>query len=222
MRFHKSTNTKGKAMSYAVFNTKDAKVATVDATEEDFAIDLPANTGSIDALYELCSSTACWYKQGRARKLTFPTFANCVDGDYFTIEVDGVSVVYEIDKSGNGVTAGRVAVNIVGDTTAAEVAADAVTAITGAQPALALTDNLDGTIEVVATGSRMNITENVSHGSFAIASSTALIATAGANSKFLPAGKQEWISPKYGQNISILRDAADGKASLTGPVRWVR
>jgi hypothetical protein len=84
-----------------------------------------------------------------AGTVTCTTKANYADTDFMTIG-DGLSVakVYEFDTAGDGVTAGRVQVDISGATTAAEVAAILRTAILANQPALSVTDNADGTLTV--------------------------------------------------------------------------
>lgn len=82
---------------------------------------------------------------------------------------DGLSVakVYEFDTAGDGVTAGRVLVDISGATTAAEVAAILRTAILANQPALSVTDNADGTLTIThrwpGTGGNVTMTETVTH-----------------------------------------------------------
>src|SRR3990167_5215792 len=58
--------------------------------------------------------------------------ANFVDTETLTLHDGYGSRVFEFDVAGDGVTAGRVAVNISGDTTAAQTAATLVTAINGA------------------------------------------------------------------------------------------
>jgi hypothetical protein len=81
--------------------------------------------------------------------ITCTTKANYADTDYMTIG-DGIAPakLYEFDTAGDGVTAGRVQVNISSDTTAATVAARLKTAIEANQPALTVVDNLDGTLTV--------------------------------------------------------------------------
>lgn len=92
--------------------------------------------------------------------------ANYVDTDYMTVG-DGISPakVYEFDTAGDGVTTGRVQVDISTDTTAATVAARLRTAILANQPSLSVTDNGDGTLTVVhnwsGSGGNVTMTENV-------------------------------------------------------------
>jgi hypothetical protein len=81
--------------------------------------------------------------------ITCTTKANYVDTDYMTIgDGMGIAKVYEFDAAGNGVTGGRVQVDISTDTTAAQVAARLRTAILANQPALGVVDNADGTLTV--------------------------------------------------------------------------
>ncbi len=58
--------------------------------------------------------------------------ANLIDGETVTLEdAKGTSKVFEFDVAGDGVTAGRVQVDVSGDTTATEVAATLAAAING-------------------------------------------------------------------------------------------
>ena len=108
----------------------------------------------------------------QAAAITFATAANTVDTDYYT--VDGV--LYELDKSGDGVTAGRVQVDMSAATTAADVAAIAVPIMAARQPYLTFVDNADGTVDITnkIPGANGNITlsDNVAHASFVVASLT--------------------------------------------------
>lgn len=105
--------------------------------------------------------------------ITCATVANLADTDYMTIG-DGVSApkLYEFDVAGNGVTAGRVQVNVSTDTTAAQVAARLRTAILANQPSLSVTDNANGTLTVTSllrgTPGNVTMTENVTHASFTV------------------------------------------------------
>jgi hypothetical protein len=102
------------------------------------------------------------------------TKANYVDADYMTIG-DGINppLLYEFDVAGDGVTGGRVQVNISTDTTAAHVAARLKTAIEANQPALAVTDNADGTLtmrhKLGGVIGNVTMTENVTHASHTVA-----------------------------------------------------
>ncbi len=133
-----------------------------------------ATTGTIDAsLYAVTATLKIALKPrlspARASgTITCTTKANYVDTDYMTIG-DGMSVakLYEFDTAGDGVTGGRVQVNISTDTTAAQVAARLRTAILANQPALGVTDNGDGTLTITHNwaGSSGNVamTENVTN-----------------------------------------------------------
>lgn len=77
--------------------------------------------------------------------IVFEDFATVADGEYFILN-DGLhtegggqgDVYFEIDKTGTGVTAGRIPINIVGLTTADEIRDMAVLAVNGARPELQL------------------------------------------------------------------------------------
>ncbi len=99
--------------------------------------------------------------------------ASMADTDYVTI-ADGLSApkLYEFDTAGDGVTAGRVQVNISADTTAATVAARLRTAILANQPVFTVTDNADGTLSIAhkisGTFANVDITENVANAGFLV------------------------------------------------------
>ncbi len=105
--------------------------------------------------------------------ITCATNANMADTDFITIG-DGMNpaVLYEYDKSANGVTAGRVNW-AAGATSAADVAATLKTAIDANQPGITVTDNLDGTLTLThkwpGLGGNVTITEAVTHASFTVA-----------------------------------------------------
>lgn len=106
--------------------------------------------------------------------ITCTTKANYADTDYMTIG-DGMNpdVLYEFDTAGNGVTAGRVQVNISGATTAAQVAAILRTAILANQPGLSVVDNTDGTLSLThnwpGAGGNVAMTENVANAGHTVA-----------------------------------------------------
>lgn len=95
--------------------------------------------------------------------------AAMADTDYMTIS-DGVTTkLYEFDTVGNGVTAGRVQVNISSDTSPADVAARLRTAILAAQPLLNVVNGGGGVLTVtreVRATSDITMTENVAGGGF--------------------------------------------------------
>jgi Pectate lyase superfamily protein len=99
--------------------------------------------------------------------ITCTTKANYVDTDFMTIG-DGINVakVYEFDTAGDGVTAGRIQVNISASTTAADVATVLATAITANQPAITVSRNtgvLTLTHNFSGPGTNITITENVAN-----------------------------------------------------------
>lgn len=106
-------------------------------------------------------------------KITCVAKAFLFDADYLTIG-DGLSApkLYELDVTGDGVTAGRIQVNVSTDTTAATVAARLRTAILANQPALSVTDNADGTLTVAhlisGTVGNVTMTENVANAGFLV------------------------------------------------------
>lgn len=163
--------------------------------------------------YIVVSSTACFIKQGTAKLVTPATKANLVDTDYITIVVPGNTKIYEFDVSGNGVTSGRVQVNVSTDTTAAQVATRLKTAIEANQTSLVVTDNT-GSLTVVQPDNIATFTENVAHVSFTIADATMTV-TAADGSMWIPAVFQVELNGNQGPQIAIVRDAADGKASVT-------
>ncbi len=99
---------------------------------------------------------------------------NLVDADFMTIG-DGVQVarLFEFDVAGNGVTSGRVQVDVSTDTTAAQVAARLRTAILATFPALSVVDNADGTLTVnhrwPGAGGNITMTETVANAGFLVA-----------------------------------------------------
>lgn len=103
--------------------------------------------------------------------------ASLADTDYITIP-DGINapVLYEFDTAGDGVTGGRVQVDVSADTTAAQVAARLRTAILANQPTLDVTDNADGTLTLThkwpGAGGNVTITENVANAGFLVSGFT--------------------------------------------------
>ncbi len=168
-------------------------------------------------IYMFASSTACWLRQGSAWLVTCVSKANSAAGDYFTITLDGTAVLYGLDVAGTGVPAGRTQIDISGATTAASVATLVRTAILATQATLSVTDNGDGTLTIVKSGSIVTVTENVVNAGF-LAATTTLVASAADGNMFAPANLPFLLDGRYGAKVSVIRDAADGKASLT-PVR---
>lgn len=107
--------------------------------------------------------------------ITCVSNANMADTDFVTISDGFRSVIYEYDKSANGVTAGRVSW-AAGASTAADVAATLRTAILANQPAISVVDNLDGTLslthKLAHTLTNVAITENVANAGFLVSGFT--------------------------------------------------
>lgn len=165
--------------------------------------------------YLFVSSTACWIKQGTTKLVTCATLADMVDGETLTIAIsNGLTVVYEFDKAANGVAAGNVSWT-AGAGTAAQNAATLKTAIDGtAQDTLVVTDNADGTLTITAPDQHATFSDTVAHASFTIAN-THPPAAAADGSMFVPAALVITLDGNNGPQLGVLRDAADGKCSLT-------
>lgn len=189
--------------------SSESDYQTVTNSAVDFDTVLVANS-----YYLFTSSTNCFIKQGTAYLVTCTTKANAADTDFFTITLSGVATVYEFDKAGDGVTTGRVQVDISTDTTAAEVAARLRTAILANQTTLSVTDNTDGTLTIVANGKHMSMSENVAHASFTLAVAT-LVASAADTSVYVGANQSVLIDGALGPQVGTIRDTADGKSTLT-------
>jgi hypothetical protein len=190
--------------------TSTGQFSTVTSTLAEVATGLAA-TGD----YLLASSTNAYVRQGTALKITCATQANTDDNDNITITANGTAVIYEFDKAGDGVTAGRVQVNISADTTAATVAARLRTAILANQATLRVIDPTDGTLQVDLVDSRsLTITENVTHASFTVTAGV-MQASGAAGSMLLPAGFPVLLKGAAGGQVGIIHDSADGVASVT-------
>jgi hypothetical protein len=166
--------------------------------------------------YVFASSTNCYIRQGTALKITCVAKANFADTDFITIVAGTSTVVYEFDTAGNGVTAGRVQVNISGATTAADVAVILRTAILANQTALRVVDPADGTLQVDLVDSRsLAITENVANAGFTITAGV-MQASAAAGSTYVPAGTVFDLDGIRGAQLGVIRDTADGRSTVTG------
>lgn len=165
-------------------------------------------------MYYFVSSTNCYIKQGTTKLVTCVTNANMADGDKLTIAVDGqTTVVYEYDKSANGVASGSTSW-AAGAGTAAQTAATLATAIAGAQPSLLVTDNADGTLTITAKDKHATITEQVANAGFLVATAVTP-AAAVAGSMFVPAAVLVPIDGNNGPQLGVIRSTVDGNASLT-------
>jgi hypothetical protein len=183
--------------------------ASVTATAAAFSSSMAARD-----IWLFMSTTNCWIKQANpSGTITCVAKASMADTDIMTINDGTTTVTYEFDTAGNGVTGGRVQVNISGATTAAQVAAILKTAINANQSYITVTDNLDGTLSLSATTKSIIMTETVANVGFLV--SYGPIASAATGSMFVPAGVVMPISGYAGSNLSVIRDAADGSASLT-------
>lgn len=205
-------------MSIAIPDIARSIKSDVGAAEADNGIAMAAGT-----LYEFACNTACWIKQGKAWTLTCATKANTAAGDYFTVQDDGGAVyTFQLDVSGTDrIAAGATRIDISSATTAAQVAALVKTALDAVFTSVTTTDNSDGTLTLLRLGAQLALTEHVAHASFTVANSTALAATLGSGSMFVPAGVVKPLDGKAGQTLSVIRDAADGKCTVT-PLRFAR
>lgn len=189
--------------------TGTGQFSTVTATLAEVATGLGATFD-----YLLATSTNTYVRQGTAKKITCATNANMTDGDYITITIDGTAVLYEYDKSANGVTAGRTSW-AAGAGTAAQTAATLKTAIEATQTALRCVDHGDGTLTVDLVDSRgLTITETVAHASFTITAGI-MQASAAAGSTLIPASFPVMLKGALGGQVGVLRVSADGAASVT-------
>ena len=191
-----------------VTNTSDSSTVTAS---------VGSLTGMVASkMYLFVSSTNCWIKQGTTQLVTCTTNANMTDGDKLIIAISGLdAVTFEYDKAANGVTAGNVSW-AAGASTAAQVAATLVTAINGSAIAsyLTVTDNTDGTVTITVKDRHATFTEQVAHVAFTVAA-THPPASAADGSMFVPAGVVITIDGNRGPQLGVIRNSADGNASLT-------
>lgn len=186
-----------------------AIVATVSGTQAQFS----STMLSREDYWLFVSSTACWIKQANpSGSITCLAVASMADTDYITINDGTTSVLYEFDKVGDGVTGGRVQVNISTDTTAAQVAARLKTAINANQPYITVTDPGTGVLTLSSTSKSIIVTENVTNAGFLV--SYGPQASAASGSLYVPANVSMIIDGRRGSNLSVIQDAAGGKATL--------
>ena len=196
-------------------STLCAATAYSDYTAVGAAVAALGSSMVSGSVHLFVSTTNCWIKQGTTKLVTCVSQANTLDTDYITIAIDdGLTKVYEFDKAGDGVTSGRIQVNISTDTTAATVAARLRTAILANQATLTVTDNADGTLTITAPNKIMTITETVSNAGFLVANA-AVPAAAAAGSMYVPANFYIALDGKLGAQLGVIRATADGFASLT-------
>lgn len=202
-------------MSFPIMLTNTSKQAAITATAVDLGATMSSGKRLGEELWLYVADVASWIKQGAAKLVTCVAKASLADTDVLTVTIDGVAVVYEFDTAGDGVTAGRVQVDVSADTTAATVAARLRTALLANQTALEVIDNTDGTLTVgVVGGATLAIAEGVANAGFLVAS-VAPRATAGSGSAYVPANTPVLVDASRGAQLGALRAAGDGKASLT-------
>lgn len=191
--------------------TTSIKVS-VAATQVGFASTMLPNHQDI---WMFVSSTNCWIKQANpSGTITCVAKASMADTDYVTIN-DGVAaaVIYEFDTVGDGVTGGRIQVDISGATTAASVAVILKAAIEANQTNLTVTHNGSGVLTLAATTRNITVTENVADAGFLVTFGPQ--ASAASGSMFVPALHPVYLDGKNGSNLSVIRNTADGDAVLT-------
>lgn len=181
-------------------------------------------SGGLEAgrLYRLISNTACWIRQGVGLLITCLPLADLLDNETVTLVVDGESTIFDLDVDGvdDGV-AGHVRVDVSGATTAADVAAILAPLIASELPDLVVTDHTNGTIRVEYLGGGTLTGSDTVADTDWLMTADSLLATKVAGSMFVGAGEAVLVDAKHGLDLAILRDAADGKSTLT-PVRFVR
>lgn len=191
-------------------STSIEKDVTAASAAAGFASSMAANQ-----YWMFMSSTACWIKQANPTgTINCLAKASMADTDYITIN-DGINaaVLYEFDTVGDGATGGRVRVNISGATSAADVAALLKTAIEANQPYITVTDAGSGVLTLASTSRNITVTENVANAGFTV--SYGPQASVASGSMYVPANVVVTLDGRMGSNLSVIRDAADGKSSLT-------
>lgn len=189
-------------------DTSTSIEVAVTATHAEFAAAMTAGQ-----FWQFTSNTNCWVKQASPTGLiTCVANASMADSDFMTIN-DGINaaVLYEYDKAGDGVTGGRTAWAV--GTTALTVATNLAAAIRVAQPYITVIDNHDGTLSLSSVTRNITLTENVANAGFT--ATYGPIATAATGSMFVAAGVSVYFDGRLGSDVSVLRDTADGKATLT-------
>lgn len=189
--------------------TTALKVA-VTATRAEFAATMAAQQ-----YWMFVSSTNCWIKQANPTgTITCVAKASLADTDYMTID-DGINAaeLYEFDTVGDGVTGGRVQVDVSGATTAADVAVILKAAIEATQTYLTVTHDGAGVLTLTSTSRNITLTDNVTDAGFTVSYTPQ--ATAAALSMYVPANTAIILDGSLGSNLSVLQDTANGSASLT-------
>ena len=112
--------------------------------------------------------------------ITTVAVANLVDTETFTLDDGLTPKVFEIDKAGDGVTAGRVQVNVSTDTTAGDVRDRIITAINAS--GLTMTASIGGAAvvalinTVVGTAGNTTSAETVADAGFVVTNMTGAVA----------------------------------------------
>lgn len=183
--------------------------STVTATAAAFSSSMAARD-----IWMFVSTTNCWIKQANpSGTITCVAKASLADTDFMTINDGSASTLYEFDTVGDGVTGGRVQVDVSGATTAADVAIILKAAIEANQSYITVTHNGSGVLTLSAITKSIILTENVTNAGFLVTSGP--VASAASGSMFVPANVVLPISGYAGSNLSVIRDTADGSASLT-------
>jgi len=188
--------------------TSESLEVAVTSTHAEFAAQMYAS-----GVFMLVSSTACWFKQANpTATIVCDTNANMADGDTVTIN-DGINSakVYEYDKAADGVAGSNV--TWTAGTTAATVATNLAAAINASPPNASVVATVSGaTVTVKSTIGNLTTTKSSASGMTVAYTPQA---SAAAGSAYIPANTPVFLDGRLGSNCSIIRDAADGKASLT-------
>lgn len=162
----------GKAQIWAGYGSPESVVA---APTGSIYQRMDGTTGINVYTKESGTSTTGWLPSGvRATgTITCTTKANYVDTDYMTIG-DGLVApkLYEFDTAGDGVTSGRVQVDISGSTSATDVATVLSAAISANQPALTISQAsgvLTLTHKLLGVVGNVTLTENVANAGHTVA-----------------------------------------------------
>ena len=160
----------------------------------------PSSTPGQTVKYDVCLAAAKTLGVAPTGTITTVTVANLADTDYFTID-DGSNTanVFEYDKAGNGVTTGRVAIDVHLLSTADEVRDATIVAI-NRQHTLGLLDitavsggaaTVNLAHDFMGVGGNVAVTENVTNGGFAVTGmSTGVTPVSG----LVQSGSVSWIA----------------------------
>lgn len=185
--------------------------ADVTSTHAEFAATMASG------YWMFVSSTNCWIKQGSpTATIVCDTNANMADGDTVTIADGTTTKIYEYDKADDDVAGGHV--TWAAGTTAASVATNLAAAINAHPPNATVVATASGaTVTVTSTTGNLTTTKSSASG---MTVAYTPIATKATGSMFVPALATLYLDGSKGSNLSVLRDSADGKASLTPTFRF--